>query len=298
MLIFLFAIAAIVWRKDGSIYYSLVPVAIFIGVYWLVAINSNINIGHRHILVTYPAFFIISGAVSLWRSRFKTLCMVLCLAAFIVYIPETTVIWPDYLAFFNVASGGPQHGYRLLVDSSLDWGQDLPALKQWLLESNLDTDQTRMPVYLSYFGTASPKYYNINTLMIMSRYYPWNRDIHMEATRFIPGVYCISATSLQQVYEVFGGWTKDREQQYWQLMEVNRQYETARKTPETWADLQQKYGGAGQIAKLLRTFRRYQFARLCHHLKQRDPDHQIGHSILIYFVGHKELRNALSITKS
>ena len=33
-------------------------------------------------------------------------------------------IYPHYLAHFNEAVGGPRNGYRYLVDSNLDWGQD------------------------------------------------------------------------------------------------------------------------------------------------------------------------------
>ena len=42
---------------------------------------------------------------------------------------ESCSIRPDYLAYFNQIAGGPRNGYKHLVDSSLDWGQDLPALK-------------------------------------------------------------------------------------------------------------------------------------------------------------------------
>src|SRR6185436_14377916 len=34
--------------------------------------------------------------------------------------------------FFNIASGGPSHGERYLIDSNLDWGQDMYRLAQWL----------------------------------------------------------------------------------------------------------------------------------------------------------------------
>ena len=76
-------------------------------------------------------------------------------------------------------------------------------------------------------------------------------------------------------------------------MKVNLEYQAARETPETWAAFQQKHGGTAQISRLILTFRELQFARLCHYLKQRHPDHQIGHSILIYFVGPRELWKAL-----
>jgi len=41
------------------------------------------------------------------------------------------------------------------VDSSLDWGQDLPALKRWMDRDNIE------PVFLAYFGTADPRAYGV-----------------------------------------------------------------------------------------------------------------------------------------
>ena len=70
---------------------------------------------------------------------------------------ESVNIRPNYLAYFNQLAGGPSQGYKHLADSSLDWGQDLPALKKWL-----DGQGLQQPggsgVYLSYFGTARPEY--------------------------------------------------------------------------------------------------------------------------------------------
>src|SRR5262249_50713462 len=45
---------------------------------------------------------------------------------------ETAAIHPDYLAFFNVASGGSIRGDRYLIDGNLDWGQDMGRLATWL----------------------------------------------------------------------------------------------------------------------------------------------------------------------
>src|SRR6185369_10959616 len=68
------------------------------------------------------------------------------------HVFESIAIRPDYLAYFNELAGGPSEGYRHLADSSLDWGQDLPALKQWLDGERLQRGDGN--VYLSYFGTA------------------------------------------------------------------------------------------------------------------------------------------------
>ena len=51
--------------------------------------------------------------------------------------------------------GGAKNGHNILVDSNLDWGQDLKGLKIWM-------DKNRVAkIQLAYFGTANPHYYGI-----------------------------------------------------------------------------------------------------------------------------------------
>ena len=41
-------------------------------------------------------------------------------------------IGPNYLAYFNALASGPAGGYRYLVDSNLDWGQNMWQLRDWM----------------------------------------------------------------------------------------------------------------------------------------------------------------------
>ena len=62
---------------------------------------------------------------------------------------------PFPLAYFNELAGGPRGALRYVADSNLDWGQGLPALRDYVLAHELDA------VYLSYFGTDRPEAYGI-----------------------------------------------------------------------------------------------------------------------------------------
>ena len=66
-------------------------------------------------------------------------------------------VHPHYLGYFNELAGGPSGGWRYLVDSNLDWGQDLKALKRWM------DDHGVARVKLSYFGAADPDYYGLRS---------------------------------------------------------------------------------------------------------------------------------------
>ncbi|MBK9054196.1 MAG: hypothetical protein IPL78_25775 [Chloroflexi bacterium] len=57
-------------------------------------------------------------------------------------------LYPSYLGYFNLLAGGPGNGYNILVDSNVDWGQDLLRLKGWMSENEVDS------VKLAWFGTA------------------------------------------------------------------------------------------------------------------------------------------------
>jgi hypothetical protein len=62
-------------------------------------------------------------------------------------------IYPHFLAYFNELTGGPDKGYIYVVDSNLDWGQELKRLNQWVNQKGIDK------IYLDYFGGADPNYY-------------------------------------------------------------------------------------------------------------------------------------------
>lgn len=49
------------------------------------------------------------------------------------YIAGAIKIHPHYLAYFNELAEGPNNGYKYLVDSNMDWGQDLKGLKEYYL---------------------------------------------------------------------------------------------------------------------------------------------------------------------
>ena len=139
-------------RLAGTMF-LLVPVICF----FAAAVWSHINIGIRHILPLYPFLFVWLGGVvaALWARGSKSIrCALLLLATWTV--GSTLAIHPDYLAYFNEAAGGPDHGHKILVDSNLDWGQDLKGLKTWMERSKIDKIQ------LAYFGTANPVYYGID----------------------------------------------------------------------------------------------------------------------------------------
>ncbi len=50
--------------------------------------------------------------------------------AVVTYVAASVAIFPHYLAYFNAFAGGPLNGWRYLIDSNLDWGQDSAAARR------------------------------------------------------------------------------------------------------------------------------------------------------------------------
>ena len=101
----------------------------------IVCLPSHINIGIRHILPIYPLLAIIAGvgARRIWEGiKPAYLGPIIIVALFAWQIEASVRAHPDYLAYFNESAS--RHPEDILIDSDLDWGQDLlrlaPALQQ------------------------------------------------------------------------------------------------------------------------------------------------------------------------
>jgi hypothetical protein len=185
-----------VLRASSDLLFMLAPVAAY---FILFSINHQ-SIGLRYILPVYPFLFMLAGAatgaVHVIRGRIWRYIILVVLFGW--YLIGTITIYPHYLTYFNEAAGGPDNGYRYLVDSNLDWGQDLKGLGLYLKEKGVDR------IHLSYFGTADPRYYGIHYEWMPSYYLPEDYREGTERMRSFSfptsGMLAISATNLQNVY--------------------------------------------------------------------------------------------------
>ena len=273
--------------------YRVAPLLVLFLIYWLFSLTSHLNIGHRHILPTYPVLYIFCGALGwavtrAWRhSRASGLAGVTVLAGLLGWHTAVAAkIHPHYLAYFSPAIGGPAAGYRHLVDSSLDWGQDLPALSKWLGAQR----QPGEPVYIAYFGSDEPTRF-VSDAVLMPRLSSFHRPRPWYWLE--PGLYAISATQLQHVYlPGQASWTGDNEHTYQQLRRNDAGFRTLKAHPEKQSEL---LGGStfAEWENAWVVFEQLRFARLCHYLRARQPEGMAGYSILIYRLSREELAAAL-----
>ncbi|HTA70220.1 MAG TPA: phospholipid carrier-dependent glycosyltransferase [Bryobacteraceae bacterium] len=170
----------------------LVPPLLYFGL----SMASRIDLGVRHLLPFYPFFFIAlaAGFFELVKSRPPWTGPLLILVC-VLLAAESLSAFPDYLSFFNLVSGGTWRGPNYLLDSNIDWGEDLKKLRGYI-------NAHPAPQYcLEYFGTAVPDYYGIEHTGYVARTNQPGERQNMDC------MVAISATVLYDLYEAPGSFT-------------------------------------------------------------------------------------------
>jgi len=135
----------------------------WIALYWIVSINASLNIGVRHLLPVYPyTFMLVAYEICRWLggsggttfdSTFVSRTKGIWIAALLIWQCLSVVhVYPAFLAYFNEVGGGPGEGGRYVVDSNLDWGQDLRRLRRFVDTQGIDR------IAVNCFGTSSERY--------------------------------------------------------------------------------------------------------------------------------------------
>jgi len=267
----------------------LIPLGLLAAIFGVAAITSNLNIGHRHILVLYPILAVIGAWSFFSAGRWARGRRIVGAALILVLIAETVMIWPHHLSFFNRLVVGPAEAYRYVVDSSVDWGQDLPSLREKLEQLSAERGQSER-VYLSYFGTASPTAYGIEARRLPS-YAPLD-ETRVDLRPLEGGLYAVSVTMLQRVYlDCFGPWDARREEVYVELRKLVREVRQA--GAERREQIVAGVGGFERFTRLSKRYADFRFGRLCLYLERQTPVARAGYSILIYELSEEDLQRAL-----
>jgi hypothetical protein len=116
-----------------SFSWRILAAGIFPVLYTAAALKWGGNIGYRHMLPLHPFFYlVIALGIETWLLRGGRWVRWVLGGLAVWYVVGTLHVFPDEITFFNAAVGGPEQGYRYLVDSNLDWGQSFKELRDWL----------------------------------------------------------------------------------------------------------------------------------------------------------------------
>ncbi len=168
---------------------------------------TDINLGLRYVLAILPYVFISTGKVVPWcvglGAPWRRIAGSIVAGSLALTLAASAWIQPSYLSYFNWASGGPDRVPVRLIDSNLDWGQDLVELQRWWRDNIPD-----QPIGLAYFGQINPSIFAMRgepfrwflppgrpgTVFRM----PWASSPRLigPAPKLTPGYYAVSATLL------------------------------------------------------------------------------------------------------
>ncbi|MCX6628692.1 MAG: glycosyltransferase family 39 protein [Candidatus Solibacter sp.] len=121
------------WGKRAQLAYWM-PVAFAAGIL-LPGMTSHVNIGRRHILPIFTGLAILAGLglLRLLERAARTKWAGPLAAALVLWVLVSGAFkHPDYLSYFNELAGSAPE--RIVVDSDLDWGQNIIRLQHRLRE--------------------------------------------------------------------------------------------------------------------------------------------------------------------
>jgi len=273
--------------------WNMLPLLVWLGLLWATFLTSHLNIGERHLLPSYPPLMILAGGC--WRAATVPWRKLLVCGLVVLHAADVVSRYPASLAYFNqLVPRGEAHQW--LVDSSLDWGQDLRRLGRWLEQHSAPANR----IYVNYSG-AAPVFSELRAVEHLGYPRGWGIKQVLE-----PGIYCVSATALQGI--------SDRPRGRW-----CRLFEDHYRRASQWLDAGGKEADDGSTKQLLRAFTAdrddlglgdigqppslpdlavaafniLQAARLEAFLRQRTPDASIGGSILVYRLDAAAIDEAL-----
>ncbi|MCA8999674.1 MAG: hypothetical protein KDA80_21945, partial [Planctomycetaceae bacterium] len=116
-------------------------------------VSSQTGFNHhlRYVLPAFPFFAIGIGVLGSQEVRQFRWLYRLSFGLAILGSLASVSISPHWHAFFNVTVGGPQNGPFHLLDSNVDWGQDVLLFKRWVQshpELPLDGVEYALPAWL------------------------------------------------------------------------------------------------------------------------------------------------------
>lgn len=130
LFLFLLAIGSPgLWKIRSREFATLaLPVAVFL----FSAMAGKINIGVRHLLPVYPFLILFACAAAAFYAQRSKLLLGVLAALLAFQCVSYTRAFPNLISYANEAWGGPSKVRLVLGDSSVDWGQSLYQVRDYI----------------------------------------------------------------------------------------------------------------------------------------------------------------------
>ena len=153
-----------------------------IAVFAVVSSERGFNHHFRYVVPAFGFLFVFAGQAIALGGRSILGRWVVAGAQFAT-IASSLWTYPHSLSYFNELAGGPRNGYKLLLHSNVDWGQDVGALKRWQQANDCEG-----PFYLACEALLSPAALGVRGTVVSSE----NVQRSSKSTRLRPGWYAVS----------------------------------------------------------------------------------------------------------
>jgi len=153
LLVVLAAVVAVHLRRPPG------AMTLFIALFAIASIVSSLALGLRYVLPVYPFVYVIvactiaKAAEAAKGAREKKVLVAAVVLLLAWHIGESVATYPNYIGYFNELIGSRENADLYLIDSNLDWGQDLKRLARWA------DDQHISRINIDYFGGGDVHYY-------------------------------------------------------------------------------------------------------------------------------------------
>lgn len=114
--------------------------------------TSKIDIGIRHILPVLPLLFIFISRLAETTNFFLKPVVA---GLVILHVAFGALAFPHFIAYFNQIAGGPKGGINHLIDSNLDWNQNMKRFGHWAEAQGINH------VYTYCWNLDAFKYYGV-----------------------------------------------------------------------------------------------------------------------------------------
>ncbi|MDA7979302.1 MAG: glycosyltransferase family 39 protein [Pirellulales bacterium] len=161
----------------------------------LVSSHTGINRHMRYVLPVFP-FVLIWISQAFASSSFRSKTFLTACAGLLWAAGSSLWVYPHSLSYFNEAVGGPRNGHKHLINSNIDWGQDLLLLRDWVQDHPEHED-----ISIAYFGG-----YDASAAGLMGSSPPAGpktERMHAEMPRGPqPGWYAVSVNYFYRLYKL------------------------------------------------------------------------------------------------
>jgi hypothetical protein len=281
-LIGLISVMGLVLGRKLDITFPLLGLIVLGLTYGCLLMTTSLNIGYRH---AFPLLFVscILSAAPLASLRPRSRHWYL-LGLWVMVLSLPLIAWKNqnrYISFMNTIGGWAERGYQHLGDSSLDWGQDIPAARDYI--NGWCKENPTKEVYLSTFGTVIPEAYGLSDTHFLE--YWGFRERRAFLPRLTAGLYVITPNAM-----AIRDWTLSDELAYLDTKErVGPLYGKLSEAGD-WS-----IGKANELLtpsqrRTLEEFEKMRFRRLIFALSSLQPDTVINGTFLVFDLSADEFK--------